>query len=155
MNSHLLIVFAAISSCCSIAFCDEPDKPKKIGAVKQQIELYEQTALKWIDAFGTDQEDVLHKRMKAERNRVIEIGEPAIPHLCILLKHKQVNVRRGSGIALSLIVQQQDVRDEKLLDDILLRMIYEEDIKSRSNLYHVARGIIKNRTLKTNPLENK
>lgn len=41
-------------------------------------------------------------------------------------------------------MQQHDVRDRQLLDAVLLRMVEEEDIKSRSNLYHVADTLMRN-----------
>lgn len=122
--------------------------------VKQEVKAFESLVLKAIAGLGSDVEERLLGQMRLQREKVIAIGEPAIPHLCKLLKHEQVNVRRGSAIALSFIVEQQKVQDEKLLDFVLLRMVEDEDIKARNNLYHVANAVIDNLKLKKKKPDN-
>lgn len=124
---------------CSNALCEEPQ-----DTAKQQVNVLEEMILKYVGALGTENEETLSDQMWQQRSSVVKLGEPAIPHLRDLLKHKQVNVRRGAAIAMSMIVEKQKIRDRKLLDQVLLRMIEEDDIKARSNLYHVANGIIDN-----------
>jgi hypothetical protein len=124
---------------CSAVFAEEEKDPAKL-----EVAAFEKTALEWVGSFGTRNLVRLQEQMEAQRNRVIEVGEPAIPHLLKLLEHKQVNVRRGSAIALNSIVRNNKTRDRKLLKQVLLRMVEDDDIKARSNLYHVANQLIGN-----------
>ena len=128
---------------------DRPDIAKK------DVDLFEAVVLKWIAALGTNDGKTLEKQMNEQRTKVIKLGEPAVPRVCELLKHKQVNIRRGSAIILMEIAEQQKVRDEKLLDLVLLRMVEDEDIKSRNNLYHVASILIQNQKLNNQPASAK
>lgn len=137
---QLLLWAATAATLPSVVFAHDDDAAE--AAVKE----YQRVALEWVATRGTTKEKGAYKRMNLERLRVIEQGSAAIKHLVPMLQHKQVNLRRGTAIALFGIVQANKVKDRKLLDTILLQMIQEADIKARSNLYHVASALIDNLT---------
>jgi hypothetical protein len=124
---------------CSIARSDTIE-----GEAKRNVSAFRDAVVVWIEAIGTPAEERLHKAMESQRDRVIAHGPLAIPHVKPLLKDEQVNVRRGAAIALLFIVERNKVHDEKLLDGVLLRMVEDTDIKTRSNLYHVVNALIAN-----------
>lgn len=117
---------------------------QKDGAALAEVNKFKQLTLQWVETFGTVREKAAGKLKDQQRQRVVKTGNSAIKHLVPLLKHTQVNLRRGTAIALLFIIEKNKIKDRKLLDSILLRMIEDEDIKTRSNLYHVANALIAN-----------
>lgn len=136
MNTVTLVLLA------SAVFVQDQNIPAK--KARDAVTKFEQRLLKWDHSLGTPNEPSLQKAADTQRAIVVRIGGPTTKYLRLSIAHKNVRVRRGSAIALIMIADKHKITDRKLLDAVLLRMVKDDDIKVRSNLYHVASTIIAN-----------
>lgn len=109
-----------------------------------EVQALEELTLRYVAALGTKNEESAREAVHAQRKVVASLGTAAIQPLTESLAHEHVNVRRGAAITLLLLVEEHNIDDERLLDDALQRMIEDEDVKCRNNLYHVVHAIIAN-----------
>lgn len=118
------------------------DKAKE--RIQAKAQAYADAILQWVDVEGTGDEDGAYARMIELRKDLVAAGPPAIEEVVLHLEHEHPNVRRGNAIALLAIVDENNVTSQILLDKVLLRMVEDPDLKTRSNLYHVSRKLINN-----------